>query len=165
MADPNLDPALSFMRLMWSVDHGLQKVSKRMAASIGLTGPQRLAIRIIGRFPSMTAGDVATLMHLDPSTVTGILRRLVDNGMIVRHVDPGDARRVRLSLTEKGRDIDRRSAGTVEAVVRRTLARLPPHQIEAAARVLALLASQLLDRRPAPAGSRHARRRKPARPT
>ena len=83
MAEAELDRVLRFMRLMWSVDHGLHKVSKRMASSIGLTGPQRLAVRIIGRSPGMTAGEVAERMHLDPSTVTGILRRLEEGRMIL----------------------------------------------------------------------------------
>jgi DNA-binding MarR family transcriptional regulator len=145
MADAELDPVLRFMQLMWSVDHGLHKVSKRMAAEIGLTGPQRLAVRIIGRSPGMAAGELASLLHLDPSTVTGILRRLEDGRMIARGVDPADARRTRLRLTPRGRQIDRRSAGTVEAAVRRTLASIPSHQIEAASHLLTALASQLLD--------------------
>jgi DNA-binding MarR family transcriptional regulator len=143
MADAELDNVLQFMRLMWSVDHGLHKVSKRMATAIGLTGPQRLAVRIIGRSPGMAAGELAALMHLDPSTVTGIIRRLEDSRMIVRKPDPTDARRARLTLTQRGRELDRRSAGTIEAAVRRALASVPPQQVAAASQVLAALAAQL----------------------
>jgi MarR family transcriptional regulator, organic hydroperoxide resistance regulator len=145
MAAADLDPVLQFMRLMWSVDHGLHKVSKRMAADIGLTGPQRLAIRIIGRSPGMAAGELASLMHLDPSTVTGIIRRLEQARVISRRPDPADARRARLTLTTRGRELDRRSAGTIEAAVRRALASLPQQQVAAASQVLAALAAQLLD--------------------
>jgi MarR family transcriptional regulator, organic hydroperoxide resistance regulator len=145
MAAAELNRVLRFMRLMWSVDHGLHKVSKRMAASIGLTGPQRLAVRIIGRSPGMTAGEVAEHMHLDPSTVTGILRRLEESGMVVRKIDRSDARRVRLALTAKGRGLDRRSAGTIEAAVQRALALVNQQELDAASRVLAALAAQLLD--------------------
>jgi DNA-binding MarR family transcriptional regulator len=152
MSPTELDPVLRFMRLMWSVDHGLHKVSKRMASSIGLTGPQRLAIRIIGRSPGMAAGQLATLMHLDPSTITGILRRLEQSRMIVRQVDPADARRARLALTTKGRDVDRRTAGTIEAAVRKALASLPGQEVDAAARVLSALADHLLDGEPAGRG-------------
>jgi DNA-binding MarR family transcriptional regulator len=144
MADAELDPVLRFMRVMWSVDHGLHKVSKRMASNIGLTGPQRLAIRIIGRSPGMAAGELASLMHLDPSTVTGILRRLEEGRMITRRADPADARRTRLTLTQRGRSIDRRSAGTIEAAVRRTLASMSSQQVEAASQLLTALAAQLL---------------------
>jgi DNA-binding MarR family transcriptional regulator len=143
MANPELDPALRFMQLMWSVDHALHKVSKRMASVLGLTGPQRLAIRIIGRSPGMAAGELAGLMHLDPSTVTGILRRLERARLIRREADPADARRARLHLTAKARTIDRRTAGTIEAAVRRTLASLPAHEVDAAGRVLAALAHTL----------------------
>ncbi len=160
MAETELDSVLRFMRVMWSVDHGLHKVSKRMASNIGLTGPQRLAIRIIGRSPGMAAGELASLMHLDPSTVTGILRRLEDGRMISRRADPDDARRARLTLTQRGRTIDRRSAGTIEAAVRRTLASMRADQVEAASQVLTALAEQLLDndgaerRRPRSRGDR-----------
>jgi DNA-binding MarR family transcriptional regulator len=145
MSIPELDPALRFMQLMWSVDHALHKVSKRMASVLGLTGPQRLAIRIIGRAPGMAAGELAALMHLDPSTVTGILRRLERARLITRTVDPADARRARLHLTAKARTIDRRSAGTIEAAVRRTLASLSEQEVEAAGRVLTALAEMLSD--------------------
>ncbi len=148
MRQTELDPVLKFMRLMWSVDHGLHKVSKRMASSMGLTGPQRLAIRIIGRSPGMAAGQLASLMHLDPSTITGILRRLEQSRMIARQVDPTDARRARLALTTKGREVDRRTAGTIESAVRKALASLPGTEIDAAARVLTALADQLLDGEP-----------------
>jgi DNA-binding MarR family transcriptional regulator len=145
MAEADFDRVLRFMRLMWSVDHGLHKVSKRMAASIGLTGPQRLTVRIIGRSPGMTAGEVAERMHLDPSTITGILRRLEEGRMIVRRADRSDGRRVRLELTAKGRDVDRRSAGTIEAAVQRALTLVATHEVDAASRVLTALANELMN--------------------
>ena len=63
------------MRLLWAVDHGLQTRSKRMAVGLGITGPQRLVLRIVGRFPGISAGQLSRILHLDPSTLTGILRR------------------------------------------------------------------------------------------
>src|SRR5260370_41656340 len=71
-----LDPALDFLRLLWAIEHGLQRMSKRMEASLGVTGPQRLVLRIVGRFPGLSAGDLAHILPLPPSTITGILQRL-----------------------------------------------------------------------------------------
>jgi DNA-binding MarR family transcriptional regulator len=141
--DDMLGDVLQFMRLMWAVDHQLQSVSKRMAAVIGLTGPQRLSVRLIGRVPGVSAGELASLLHLDPSTVTGIVRRLEEAKMIERTRDEDDARRSRLRLTARGREVDRRSSGTVEAAVRRVLATASPHDLAAAARVLGALAGEL----------------------
>jgi hypothetical protein len=69
------DPAIEFMQSMWAVDHELQRVSKRMEAAIGLTGPQRFALVLISRFPGVAAGILAAHLHLHPGTVTGIIAR------------------------------------------------------------------------------------------
>lgn len=43
------------MRLLWATDHALQKTSKRMATTRGITGPQRFALRIVGKCPGICA--------------------------------------------------------------------------------------------------------------
>jgi DNA-binding MarR family transcriptional regulator len=122
---PHLGEVLDFMRLIWAVDHALQKTSKRMRSAIGVTGPQRLVIRIVARFPGLPAGQVARLLHVHPSTLTGILKRLEAQGLIRRRRDPRDRRRASLGITEKGRRIDAAGAGTVEAAIERVIARTP----------------------------------------
>jgi DNA-binding MarR family transcriptional regulator len=140
-----LGEVLDFMRLLWAVDHALQSMSKRMEGSLGVTGPQRLVIRIVGRFPQISAGELASVLHIHPSTLTGILKRLESRGIIDRKPDPSDARRALFGLTAKGRDIDALRVGTVEAVVRRTLGRLPSRKVTAARDVLASISTALLE--------------------
>ncbi len=131
-----LGPVLEFMRALWALDHALQSASKRMEASHGVTAPQRIVVRIVGRFPGISAGELAEILHLHPSTLTGVLRRLETRGMVVRAADPEDGRRALLTLTARGRKIDELRTGTVEAAVRRVLAELPDGTAESA-RVLA----------------------------
>jgi len=40
-----LDDVLRFMRLIWAVDHELERVSKRMESRLGLTIPQSVLAR------------------------------------------------------------------------------------------------------------------------
>src|SRR5512140_3150962 len=122
---PPLGAVLDFMRLLWAVDHALQSASKRMEAIYGITGPQRLVVRIVGRFPGIAAGRVAEILHVHPSTLTGILKRLEARGMLQRRSDPRDARRALFGLTAKGRKLDTVRTGAVELAVRRVLAREP----------------------------------------
>src|SRR5213075_940670 len=103
---PPLGAVLDFMRLLWAVDHSLQSASKRMEATYGITGPQRLVVRIVGRFPGIAAGRVAEILHVHPSTLTGILKRLEQRGILQRRTDPRDARRALFSLTPKGKKLD-----------------------------------------------------------
>jgi DNA-binding MarR family transcriptional regulator len=138
-----LDDVLQFMRLLWSVHHGLQRASKRMRRQLQVTGPQRLVLRVIGHIPGISAGSVARLLHLHPSTLTGVLARLLDHGLIAREPDPADRRRSVLVLTAAGAAIDRRHAGTVEAAVRKALATLRPAQQAATRLVLMRLVDSL----------------------
>src|SRR5437764_12841200 len=91
-----LDPVLDFLRLLWSIEHGLQRVSKKMESELGLTGPQRLVLRVVGRFPGLSASELAHIVRLHPSTSTGILQRLVASGWPEPRPDPSDSRRVAL---------------------------------------------------------------------
>jgi len=139
------DQVLEFIRTMWAVDHELQRVSKRMVERIGLTAPQRLAVRFIGRHPGLTLGQLAELLPLHAGTVTGIVRRLEELGLIVQTRNLDDTRRRHLALTPKGRDINRRQKGTVEAAVRRTAAGATAAEFATAAAVLDRLARNLAE--------------------
>jgi DNA-binding MarR family transcriptional regulator len=121
-----LGPVLDFLRALWALDHALQSASKRMEARLGVTGPQRLVVRMIGRFPGISAGEVSSLMHVHPSTLTGVLKRLEQRGLVLRRSDPADARRALLELTAKGRKVDAIRHGTVEGAARKALGKLAP---------------------------------------
>src|SRR4051812_30354899 len=138
-----LDPVLDFMRLLWSIEHGLQRMSKRMETDLGITGPQRLVLRVVGRFPGLSAGEVAHIVRLHPSPITGILQRLVARGLLARHRDPGDSRRVRLRLRASARPYTLTSAGTVEKAITVALKRTGAAKVLAARDVLGEVSREL----------------------
>jgi Transcriptional regulators len=140
---PTLGPVLDFLRLLWSFDHALHQTSKRMALSSGVTGPQRLVIRIVGRFPGITLGQLAEIMKVHPSTLTGIIKRLQQNRLISRRSDQRDGRRVFLGLTAAGRKLDLSSEATIETTVQQAMAELTADQLEAARQVLETLTHSL----------------------
>ncbi|HEX9049058.1 MAG TPA: MarR family transcriptional regulator [Anaeromyxobacter sp.] len=140
-----LGPVLDFLRALWALDHALQSASKRMESTLGVTGPQRFVIRMIGRFPGISAGEVSQLLHVHPSTLTGVLKRLEQRGLVLRRSDPADARRALLELTARGRRVDANRAGTVEGAARKALGRLPRAAMRQT-RVLAEAITAELDR-------------------
>src|SRR3954463_7246364 len=119
-----LPDVLQFMRLLWAIVHALQMRSKEMSKAFGVTGPQRLVLRVVGLFPGVSPGALAEILHLHPSTVTGVLQRLVSQGLLRRSTDPGDRRRTVLVLTAKGARVNTNRTGTVEEAVERTLKRV-----------------------------------------
>jgi DNA-binding MarR family transcriptional regulator len=151
------------MRLMWAVDHALQRTSKHMNREIGLTGPQRLVVRLLGRTPGMSAGQLAAELHLDPSTLTGILQRLEGRRLVQREKDPSDARRLRLSLTNRGLSFDAPSPGSIEAALMRAMAGRSARDVKAARTLLTSIAEEL-NAAPAQPSRKDARkRRRPSR--
>lgn len=142
-ARPELPDVLDFMQLLWAVVHGLEKVSKRMGGEIGVTGPQRLVLRVVGLFPGMSAGDLASTLHVHPSTLTGVLQRLVDQRLLARADDPLDRRRAVLRLTARGARANAVRRGTVEAAVAEALNGVSTRDRAATRRVLERLANQL----------------------
>jgi DNA-binding MarR family transcriptional regulator len=128
---------------MWAVDHELQRVSKRMVRRIGLTAPQRLAVRFIALHDGLTLGRLAELLHLHAGTVTGIVRHLESLGLVVQTRSAEDNRRRHLALTSKGQRVNRQRKGTVEAAVRRVAALATHGELATASRVMDLLAENL----------------------
>lgn len=134
---------LQFMQRLWHLAHALQVMSRRMMKQLGVTGPQRLVVRVIGQEPDTSAREVAATLGLHPSTLTGVLARLEREGLIERRRDPEDGRRAKLRLTASGRAVDRERRGTVEAAMRRALARADRATIEKTEQMLRLLIEEL----------------------
>jgi DNA-binding MarR family transcriptional regulator len=137
------DDSVAVLTSVWRLFHALEVRSKRMQRTLGVTGPQRLVIRIVGERPGATAGEIARALSIHASTLTGILDRLEAAGLIRRYADPGDGRRSFVRLTPRGRKIYARKHGTVEASVLRVLAKTPPATLAHFQRMVARLVEDL----------------------
>jgi DNA-binding MarR family transcriptional regulator len=141
--DLPLGPALDFLRGLWQLNHALEKVSMRMEATLGITAQQRLIIRCVGKYPGMTSGQLAAILHLDPGTVSTSLGRLERKGLLERRRDLRDKRRITLGLTAAGRGLDQPTEGTVEHAVEKALSAADQGEIEQARRLLGRLTRAL----------------------
>ena len=140
----DLGPELDFLRRLWALDHALQIQSRKMAQRVGITGPQRLVLRLVGRFPGVLAGNLARLLCLHPSTVTGIVNRLEKRGLLQRHTDGADRRRHRLLITPRGAELIVAPGETVEGATRRALATIPQDEVAITLKVFMALEASLL---------------------
>lgn len=138
-----MSPALDFLRHLWQLNHSLERVSKRMEATLGLTAQQRLMVRIIGQAPGTTSSALASQLHLDRATVSVSLARLVKKGLVRRQRNQSDHRLVHLALTKRGSQLDKPSAGTVESAVEALLRGTPKHAATTVTQVLEALTTLL----------------------
>lgn len=139
----DLGTVLEFLRLVWRLNHAVEKRSRRMLASYGITAQQRMVVRLAGSLPGCSPSDLAALLHVDPGTLSSLLAKLESAAIIRRRPDRADARRVRVELTRRGHVIDHEAGGTVESAVQAVLARAPARSIEITRTVLSALADEL----------------------
>lgn len=131
-----LGPELEFLRRLWKLNRALALVSSRLLKELGITAQQRMMIRCIGRYPGITAGQVASELYLDRGTVSTALRRLERKGIVQLHSDSRDKRRVTLGLTASGRALNVPQERTVESAVAELLRTVDTRSIENAVEVL-----------------------------
>lgn len=146
MTVPDLGPVLEFLRLLWALEQGLNQTSKAMLRRDGVTGEQRLLVRVLGKLGPTSPGRLAEILHLHPASVIRVARPLERRKVIRRRPHPTDGRQVLLSLGPAARPIERLDLGTVEASVRSALARMPTRDVERARRVLLEVSRRLRQR-------------------
>ena len=68
-----------------------------------VTGARLFALRAIGRAPGISVNDLAAVTFARQSTVSEVVAKLVEAGLVTRKADSVDARQVHLALTAKGK--------------------------------------------------------------
>lgn len=68
----------------------------------GVTGPQLSTLRVVHRLQPVSTGALARAACIGYATLTGILDRLEENGLVTRTRDPDDRRSVILKMTKAG---------------------------------------------------------------
>lgn len=71
----------------------------------GLTPSQMVVLQLIDRDGELSAGALAEAARLSQATVTALLDKLEDKGLVVRRRSAEDRRRVAVALTDEGRRV------------------------------------------------------------
>jgi DNA-binding MarR family transcriptional regulator len=117
------------VRTLRRLFRAIHEYSKAIQKKSGLSGPQVWALTILKSQAGLSARELAARMFIHPSTVTGIVNRLVRKGAITRTVDRKDRRGVRLSATRLGGRILKTTPPPVQVGLTRALAALPPRRL------------------------------------
>ena len=75
-------------------------------AEVGLHPGQEMVLIELWEHDGLRGGELATRLGVEPPTVTKMLQRLENCGLLTRRQDSEDARSFRVYLTEKGRSLE-----------------------------------------------------------
>lgn len=95
---------------------------------LGLTHPQYLVMLALWERTPRTVSDIGAALHLDPATLSPLLKRLESAGLLTRQRSPDDERALAVTLTPQGTALRSRAEAVPAAIVERL--GLPLAQLE-----------------------------------
>jgi DNA-binding MarR family transcriptional regulator len=121
----------------------LRVFSHTTKADLRLSGAQLYVLQALDDEPGMSLKALAHRTLTDASSVSVVVSRLVDAGMIRRSTAEDDARRSELELTARGRALLRKAPRAVQAHMTDGLRALSARELRSVSRGLAKLAAHL----------------------
>ncbi|MGG6894524.1 MULTISPECIES: MarR family winged helix-turn-helix transcriptional regulator [Rhizobium] len=101
---------------VYSAAHAFNRAYKPILDRVGLTYPQYLVMLVLWEKGSLSVKIIGEKLDLDSGTLSPLLKRLEQAGLIGRARDPRDERQVIVSLTEKGTDMQCQVGSIMDAI-------------------------------------------------
>lgn len=94
---------------LYAANNAMNRVYKPLFEPLGLTYPQYLVLVVLWGKNEMTVSQIGDCLGLDSNTLTPLLKRMEVSGLLRRKRNAKDERQVIISLTAKGREMQRKS--------------------------------------------------------
>lgn len=129
-----LEQCLNFV--LTKAQHNIHQLFKAELAPYGVTPGQYAVLKCLWNENGQTARKLAERLSLDGSTITGILDRMEQKGLIEKMADPKDRRALQVMLTEAGRKLEEPLTRAIVEANRKALFNLDNKQAEALKQLL-----------------------------
>src|SRR3954471_6414418 len=96
---PNVIRALDSVR---AIVRALRLNTREIELKIGISLAQLFVLQQVAHRPATSLNDLADRTATHQSSVSVVVRRLVDRGLVTRRADTADKRRVQIELTPAG---------------------------------------------------------------
>lgn len=110
----SLDAQLCFA--IYGAAHAFTRTYKPLLEPLGLTYPQYLVMIALWEEDGQPVKAIGDRLGLDSGTLSPLLKRLEQSGLVARTRDRDDERQVRISLTTKGAELRHQAAGVAQAI-------------------------------------------------
>ena len=121
----------------------LRTYADHKAGQFGITRAQWVVLVRLDRFEGLKQSELAEMLDLQPITLTRLLDRLCESGLIERRADPNDRRAKRLYLTAQARPLLERLGDLGEALMATALVGVDRDSIERMVVQLAIVKENL----------------------
>jgi len=140
---PQLSLNREFAFMLNDVARLLRTYADHKAAQFGITRAQWAVLVRLDRCEGLKQSELAETLDLQPITLTRLLDKLSDSGLIERRADPDDRRAKRLYLTPAARPLLKQLAALAEEMMAGALAGVEHDSIEQMVGKLAVVKENL----------------------
>ena len=116
-----------------SIVRELRLASREAEQRVGVHGAQLHALRQLADNPATSLTELADRTHTDISSVSVVVSRLVEQGLVARKASDDDRRRLALGLTARGRAVIRKAPETGSSRLLRAASHLSDREVHALA--------------------------------
>jgi DNA-binding MarR family transcriptional regulator len=109
--------------------HALRRAFDRRAVTLGVTRAQWKVLFRLSRTPGLRQVELADMLDVEPITLSRIVDRLQEAGLVERVADPADRRAWRLQLTDKAQPLIAKLRKLAEVLVDEAFAGIDPDQV------------------------------------
>ena len=109
-----LDNQLCFR--LYTASRLLTQVYHPLLSGHGLTYPQYLVLLVLWEKDAQPVNDIAKRLFLETNTVTPLLQRMEKEGVLVRRRSEKDGRQMIVSLTRKGKELQKKLSAVPSTV-------------------------------------------------
>jgi DNA-binding MarR family transcriptional regulator len=127
---PEITPPSTLLYVIKQVELAVRARLDEIVRPAGLTTVQYTALTVLERHPDLTSAQLARHSFVTAQTMADMVVMLHERGLVDRHRDPRDRRRLVLTLTGEGRRLLRRYRRPVSEIEAEMLAPLSAHQAE-----------------------------------
>lgn len=116
--------------------HALRKAFDRRAVGLGVTRAQWKVLFRLHRQPGLRQIELADMLDIEPITLSRIVDRLEESGLVERRPDPSDRRAWRLHVTARAQPLIAKLRAIADDMIAETFAGIDPKDIEITRQVL-----------------------------
>ncbi len=110
---------------------------------LGISGAQHFVLQRLAEAPALSLNDLAARTMTHKSSVSVVVKRLVDRGLVRRERSTADARGIVLTLTPAGRRAVTGAPQSAQTRMIAALRRFPPRDLEEFARLFVRFTDEL----------------------
>ena len=128
--------------LLSTAQHNVFQYLSIKLSSLGITPSQYSVLSCLWGRSHATPKQLAEILGIETSTVSGLLDRLQKNGLIDRIVNSEDRREVQVIATQKGRDLEKPVTVIIDDMNKEVLKTFTQDEIDKLKSMLRIIAAE-----------------------